>query len=256
MDSPTGKKKTKTETRWSLYRKKIHSGFMMIQSFKGTRNQRFHAQVRWTRAFHNLRMSAFTSVLHCVLQSIHGGCSGFLRRRYNCHALNTASPPRPYHQWRPRMQPRRRCSAGISADPLHPPASSVAWRPRTTIRTPGMAHGARCLGFLLPDLSGWWPRPVHEGDGQNRSRWEPGGPGRGARRRPPAMESAAHWRGGVDAPNEAGGGGSWRRRLGFPYRAPSLPFVRSGPSWARPNRPIKLTRAEPSRMLASRAARA
>ena len=32
----------------------------MIQSFKGTRNQRFHAQVRWTRAFHNLRMSAFT----------------------------------------------------------------------------------------------------------------------------------------------------------------------------------------------------
>ena len=102
-------------------------------------------------------MSAFTSVLHCVLQSIHGGCSGFLRRRYNCHALNTASPPRPYHQWRPRMQTRRRCSAGISADPLHPPASSVAWRPRTTIRTPGMAHGARCLGFLLPDLSGWWP---------------------------------------------------------------------------------------------------
>jgi len=55
------------------------------------------------------------------------------------------------------MQPRRRCSAGISADPLHPPASSVVWRPRTTIRTPGMAHGARCLGFLLPDLSGWWP---------------------------------------------------------------------------------------------------
>jgi len=55
------------------------------------------------------------------------------------------------------MQTRRRCSAGISADPLHPPASSVAWRPRTTIRTPGMAHGARCLGFLLPDLSGWWP---------------------------------------------------------------------------------------------------
>ena len=102
-------------------------------------------------------MSAFTSVLHCILQSIHGGCSGFLRRCYNCHALNTASPPRPYHQWRPRMQPRRRCSAGISADPLHPPASSVAWRPRTTIRTPGMAHGARCLGFLLPDLSGWWP---------------------------------------------------------------------------------------------------